>query len=181
MLEILRKEQEEREEQKQLEELYKPYRAAMERNRIGYMSSSSSVLKNSVDIHTARNEVILRELHIDNKCSVFSITNTGLYCYRQIYKPILKNEFYNCIPVYVFTEPLSLKYAKLLHNSVAQGNPSSINSVSSGNFYRDIDSILRLIPGSYKNGNWRQLDESFGMYYNDVTNELSDLPPAFEE
>ena len=183
MLEILRKEQEDREEQRQLEELYKPYRAAMERNRISYMSSATSMHKNMYEIHIARNEVILRELYIPNIPVLFSLTNTGLYCYRIIAQPPNPTaKFYNCIPVYIFTEPLSLKFAKLLHNSVAQRNPSSVNSVSSGIFYRDIESIIRLIPGgSYKNGNWRQLDGFFGMYYNDVTNELSELPPAVEE
>ena len=39
------------------------------------------------------------------------------------------------------------------------------------------ESIIRLIPGSYKNGNWRQLDGFFGMYFNEITMELSEVPP----
>jgi hypothetical protein len=135
------------------------------------------------EIHTKRNEVILREIGI-NYDVLFTLTNTGLYCHRT--KDIQKasSGFYNCIPVYVFTEPLSLKFVKLLKNSVSSHNPNSVNYSTLNQVVpclRDIESIIRLIPGGYKNGNWRQLDGFFGVYYNDATNEISELPPPFEE
>jgi hypothetical protein len=38
-------------------------------------------------------------------------------------------------------------------------------------------SIIQLIPGSYKNGDWKQLDGLFGdLYYNEKTNTLSEFP-----
>jgi len=43
---------------------------------------------------------------------------------------------------------------------------------------KKFESIIRLIPGSYKNSNWRQLDGFFGMYYNETTMELSEFPPV---
>lgn len=47
-------------------------------------------------------------------------------------------------------------------------------------YERKFESVIRLIPGSYKNGAWRQLDGFFGMYFNEKTLELSDVPPPFE-
>lgn len=40
------------------------------------------------------------------------------------------------------------------------------------------DSVLRLIPGSYRNGPWRPLDGLLGMYYNEETAELHVGPPV---
>ena len=42
---------------------------------------------------------------------------------------------------------------------------------------KKFESVIRLIPGRYQNGTWRQLDGFFGMYYNEATKELSDIPP----
>jgi hypothetical protein len=42
---------------------------------------------------------------------------------------------------------------------------------------KKVESIIRLIPGSYKNGDWRQLDGFFGMYFNETTMEVSEMPP----
>ena len=45
------------------------------------------------------------------------------------------------------------------------------------NASKKFESIIRLIPGSYKNGDWRQLDGFFGMYFNETTMEVSEVPP----
>ena len=42
---------------------------------------------------------------------------------------------------------------------------------------KKFESVIRLIPGSYKNGSWRQLDGFFGMYFNETTMEVSEVPP----
>lgn len=42
---------------------------------------------------------------------------------------------------------------------------------------KKFESVIRLIPGSYKNGDWRQLDGFFGMYFNETTMEVSEMPP----
>lgn len=42
---------------------------------------------------------------------------------------------------------------------------------------KKFESVIRLIPGSYKNGDWRQLDGFFGMYFNETTMEVSEVPP----
>ena len=43
--------------------------------------------------------------------------------------------------------------------------------------HSNLEAVIRLIPGGYKNGPWRQLNGIFGMYYNEETNELSEFPP----
>ena len=42
---------------------------------------------------------------------------------------------------------------------------------------KKFESVIRLIPGSYNNGSWRQLDGFFGMYFNEDTMEVSEMPP----
>jgi hypothetical protein len=42
---------------------------------------------------------------------------------------------------------------------------------------KKFESVIRLIPGSYKNSDWRQLDGFFGMYFNETTMEVSEMPP----
>jgi len=43
---------------------------------------------------------------------------------------------------------------------------------------KKFESVVRIIPGSYQNGDWRQLDGFFGMYYNEKTMEVSEYPPC---
>ena len=43
--------------------------------------------------------------------------------------------------------------------------------------HKKFESVIRLIPGSYQNGDWRQLDGFFGMYYNETTMEVTEVPP----
>ena len=80
---------------------------------------------------------------------------------------------------------MTLKHAKLIQYVMENG--AKINTVAfckSDSGYpekRVLESVIRLIPGGYKNGNWRQLDGFFGMYSKEVTNELSHVPPAVEE
>ena len=50
----------------------------------------------------------------------------------------------------------------------------------SGSYFgkqKKFESVIRLIPGSYRNGDWRQLDGFFGVYFNETTMELSEVPP----
>ena len=75
-------------------------------------------------------------------------------------------------PVYTFDSPLTMKNAKILtykNIGVAYLNPVSF------------EAMIRTIPGSYKNGSWRQINGFFGLYVNDETNEASRKPPALIE
>jgi hypothetical protein len=46
---------------------------------------------------------------------------------------------------------------------------------------KKFESIIRLIPGKYYNGEWQQLDGFFGMYYHPIQNKLLDAPPPQEK
>jgi len=37
---------------------------------------------------------------------------------------------------------------------------------------KKFESVIRLIPGSYQNSDWKQLDGFFGLYYNEKTMEF---------
>jgi hypothetical protein len=41
---------------------------------------------------------------------------------------------------------------------------------------KKFESVIRAIPGSYKNGNWRPLDGFFGLYLNETTMEINEFP-----
>ena len=88
----------------------------------------------------------------------------------------------NLRPIYTFSEPLNKKYLLFLSN-VGQRLSLYATNGNTGNFYhnqRNIESLLRAIPGSYQNGNWKQLDGFFGMYLNEHTMEFSDIPPVLK-
>ena len=93
--------------------------------------------------------------------------------------------------VYTFNNPLTLSQVKMIDNTLKDDSfgfslmtrISNRIRVETGGIIFDMDarrkfeSIIRLIPGSYKNGDWRQLDGFFGMYFNETTMEVSELPP----
>jgi hypothetical protein len=104
------------------------------------------------------------------------------------------NISFQCVSLYQFSEPLNIKYATMLLYILKTPNyygsqpislwsyatmvePSDIDTNSSNTILKRFESIIRLIPGSYKNGAWKQLDGFFGMYFNEETMELSEVPP----
>jgi hypothetical protein len=114
-----------------------------------------------------------------------------------------KNVFrvYQCPPngyvlcaIYTFHTTLTKKQIILLEKGVATscvdlyGNRSSSIIDRMSDYQKDselkrmnaskkFESVIRLIPGSYQNGDWRQLDGFFGMYFNETTMEVSEVPP----
>ena len=94
------------------------------------------------------------------------------------------------MPVYTFDKPLNLKQTKML--SILK-QPTQYKSQSSGgaiikSMERPIDSaqkleaqkkfesIIRLIPGSYQNGDWQPMDGFFGLYFNETIMEVNEFP-----
>lgn len=61
----------------------------------------------------------------------------------------------------------------VLYSSSDSNKQLKINVPCSKKF----ESVVTLIPGSYQNGPWKQLDGLFGMYFNEETLELSVCPP----
>jgi hypothetical protein len=101
------------------------------------------------------------------------------------------------IPIYTFNEPLNLKQTKMLtlllgfnYSYYPATFPKNIHSVIENAFNtsmgsvgeeqdlkmydarKKFESIIRLIPGSYQNKDWKQLDGFFGLYYNEKTMEF---------
>ena len=104
--------------------------------------------------------------------------------------------------LYSFTNPLQIAHAKILSSIMTiptiGGGPTRpyqslwirvesalantregglICETSLSKSLKKFESVIRLIPGSYKNGDWKQLDGFFGMYFNETTMELSEVPP----
>ena len=100
-----------------------------------------------------------------------------------------------CGPLYTFDTTLTKKQILFLEKGImtdcsGTGEGPILKRMSryqhslNPGLYRHIstpkkfESLVRLIPGAYKNGDWRQLDGFFGMYYNETTMELSEYPPS---
>ena len=114
----------------------------------------------------------------------------------------LRTGIFYASKLYSFINPLNLVHAKILSyimtkpiGAGADGHPYQSlwfriqyailgirDEMVAGSYtiptcLKKFQSIIRLIPGFYKNGNWRQLDGFFGMYFNETTMELSEVPP----
>lgn len=99
------------------------------------------------------------------------------------------NECY-VLSVYTFDEPLNSKQAKMLYNHLNKHVPVAITTnfnqligsdVQSYRTYkewvsRQFEAVIRVIPGSFQNDDWRQLDGFFGVYYNEKTTEVNIFP-----
>ena len=135
-------------------------------------------------------------------CGVCPITRTETpNAHRENCNSLKTGTFY-ASTVYSFTNPLNLVHAKILssimttstmNRGFVHANQSLWNrvvgalgsrddvmrsNVPSSDALKKFETIIRLIPGSYKNGSWRQLDGFFGMYFNETTMELSEVPPS---
>lgn len=106
-----------------------------------------------------------------NSCHI--VTNKNIYRIHEIGE---------LRPVYTFYEPLNRKYLtfldKVMMDYLNSWHMISVTSVGVGQLNRNIESIIRIVPGCYKNGSWIQLDGFFGMYFHEPTMELSELPPV---
>jgi hypothetical protein len=113
----------------------------------------------------------------------------------------LKTGTFHSSKMYSFTNPLQMAHAKILSSIMTAptmgGGPTHpcqsiwnrvqhalccerdrfVGAEQVSNALTKFESIVRLIPGSYKNGSWRQLDGFFGMYFNESTMEVSEVPP----
>jgi hypothetical protein len=132
----------------------------------------------TIDIIITNRNVYSLRFHRDSKEA-----NTG---YGPCYTSGLR-----CSSLYTFDKPLNAKQTKMLsilnsspayHDSCITRSASSIlQNMSTSSILNEtlkkFESVICLIPGSYKNGNWRQLDGFFGMYFNEETMEVSEVPP----
>lgn len=131
--------------------------------------------------------------HIPACClATFIITKNGVYCIRTCFDGV---DWLIC-PIYLFHETLTETQLKILDQltNFSLGNKLPIISLhkidtplkkgwvqkykpGDESSCRRFESILRLIPGTYHNGAWKQLDGFFGVYYNEETHELTEYFP----
>ena len=139
-----------------------------------------------------------------NVYGVYYNTNGVEYCQSKLYRTtLIKDISFHHASLYSFSEPLNLQHTKLLSNiishktqktslwsrvasnqclySFTESRPLIYSAAKDLDLFmnsKKLESIIRLIPGSYVNGDWRQLDGFFGMYYNETTMEVSEYPPC---
>jgi len=124
--------------------------------------------------------------------STFIITKNGLYC---LLNRLNRKDWVTC-PIYLFQEELTIAHMRILDQlknlELCNDLPiiklfekqTPTNKVWTYKYTRGnetackrFESILQLIPGKYHNGPWRPLDGLFGLYYNQITHELTDFFP----
>jgi len=142
---------------------------------------------------------------IDRHTILFLIGNDhsipfGIITNRHVFRVKWNEKLYLC-PMYTFRHPLDEKGIRNIlqiykEPVLAPHDPwrtSIMKEMMSRNddnplyqLYRDprfanasksFEFIIRTIPGSYQNGDWRQLHGFFGMYYRLPHSDLSDCPP----
>jgi hypothetical protein len=90
-----------------------------------------------------------------------------------------RNDRIHLSPMYSFSCELDVKALTILkyikNNCMSLFNPSQglIETNKQNTFYNS----LRLIPGSFKCGSWKELNGLFGGYYNEETHEIRVSPP----
>ena len=178
-----REEQAAREAERQLEELQEKIKTS-ESSQIKVLDESYPVIRpllqqlivggHNVLLVFMRNGWITGRDH-SNEHSAIIITNKAVYmlCYfadKKICTNLLS-------PIYSFDYPLNLKQTRLIANMAlvdlkpAPEHPRILSRP------KQFEAVIRYIPGSYINGPWKQLDGFFGTYINEVTMELSTIPP----
>ena len=137
------------------------------------------------------NVLVCRYLGSGYHGPTFVITSKTLYYIEYPYSEKKGPEEihqYNICPIYSFDE-LELTHLKILCQlfRAPRGSNELIIDLASRYseqsgfvnqvFYKMFESMIRLIPGSYKNGAWKPLDGFFGLYYNETTHEIYNTPP----
>ena len=74
-------------------------------------------------------------------------------------------------PLYTFDNPLTIESSKILTYKYIYS--TFFNTAT-------MEDMIRTIPGSYKNGTWRQLNGFFGLYVNHEKETVSIYPPVLE-
>jgi hypothetical protein len=127
-------------------------------------------------------DVIITDRHIYRVVGFGGYRQSGVFTVKYLSK------------VYTFNTQLTLQQVRMIDTTINYKDNYVKRSIGSRVSDREADtyggqckcdmdarkkfeSVIRLIPGSYKNGDWRQLDGFFGMYFNETTMEVSEMPP----
>ena len=114
----------------------------------------------------------------------YIITNRNVYQVLDNMRVHQKAQRFSVL--YTFTDPLNLQFTKMLESldktdCTFKSNYCILHSIHSSRqtpiALQQFESILRLIPGSYQNGDWCQLNGFFGAYFNKKTMDISPFAP----
>ena len=180
MMATLRMEQE---EARELEEIHKKLHESNMKSYGWHLDDRNQAILTSI----ARHETALFYEQSEKKLT-YIITNKNIYRVWGFGYPIPKLGL-----IYTFDTTLTKKQTLFLEKGVARtdcehgpllSRVSHLHYGAGGGAFdrhlsapKKFESVIRLIPGSYKNGDWCQLDGFFGMYFNETTMEVSELPP----
>lgn len=135
---------------------------------IGPLDTYPTVGVSNCNLPFARNNVLIWV----NPKSIISV-NLGFISNKHVFLYEWKTTGIVIRPVYTFDRNLTANDMRFLDQLYQLKRDVSTTHIAS-----KFESVIRLIPGSYQNSSWRQLDGFFGMYYNDATRELSAYAPA---
>jgi len=136
-------------------------------------------------------EHISREviLFYHGSLSVSDSTRLVVFTKKNIYRIVTKYvnqewDIFLC-PLYTFSNELDVKSLIILKNIKKSGSATSLNIADSSinildPFRVSTEKAIRMIPGSYQFGPWKELNGFFGSYFNEETFEISTSPPHFE-
>jgi len=163
----------------------------------------SIVRSRSLFLEMDKSGEILLEFLVDTSAQGYSSGCAFIITDRHIYYVVCTKDdnsytqFKHISKLYSFHAPLNSSQCKLLKSALESTDGTTQiplkTRICFGAFYSTVhwpmipfhlayhrkkfESIVRIIPGSYQNGDWRQLDGFFGMYYNENTMEVSEYPP----
>ena len=198
-------EKKEKEEQKQLEEYYKKFEERFAYIYHPYPNKPYEYLHKLIEkLHESGERVLfIQEISERNNGIIITIKNVYYICSKDNKDPNKVDIIMN--PMYTFSEKLNHKYMTLIYNMICgkthiTGHNSGIIAYTMSYYISEhagqrrdsaitadliqgltlFESIIRYIPGGYKNGHWKQLNGFYGMYLNEATMELSYIPPTLE-
>ena len=96
---------------------------------------------------------------------------------------------YKISSLYTFTNSLTMRDLSILDNmnksaeygrykNPIHGGMSQHHDHTHIRAFQNFEALIKIIPGSYKNGDWQQLNGFDGIYFNPVTDEVSLYAPA---
>lgn len=151
---------------------------------------------NNIENHKARDAGLLSRFeHIITNKNVYIVLylsqNAGSKSGENIYESYVNGtrDRYKISSLYTFTNSLTMRDLSILDNMNKPadygraGSPvdmmafmySPLHPIKA---FQNFQTLIKLIPGSYKNGDWQQCNGFDGIYFNPVTDEVSLYAPA---
>jgi hypothetical protein len=198
-------EEKEKEEQRQLEEYYKKFEERFADIYYPHPNKPYEYMQRLIEqLHKSGERVLFVQGIIERGNNGIIITNMTVYyiCSKDNKDPNTVDIIMN--PMYTFSQKLNHKYMTLIYNMICGTTRTTghnfqiayVMQFETGSQYGRnchsivtpqliqgltlFESIIRYIPGGYKNGHWKQLNGFYGMYLHEQTMELSYIPPALE-